>query len=134
MGTTLSHLTRPALGRPERYSLVALKLHTGCTHQIRVHMQSIGHPLVTDSKYAEDTYGEDHRWCLRNFLHTYHLGFNDVPHRGGDAVCHSDPVDILCPLPQDLCQVLASLRPVDERSRDPYQAWISGDSARLRTF
>ena len=57
----------------ERYSLVALKLHTGRTHQIRapamnrpvskaacspqcsltlgVHMQSVGHPLITDARH-----------------------------------------------------------------------------------
>ena len=34
----------------ERYSLVVLKLHTGRTHQIRVHMLAIGHPLVCDVK------------------------------------------------------------------------------------
>merc|ERR1711862_835712 len=48
---TLAHLSKPAMGQPERYTLVALKLHTGRTHQIRVHMQSLGHPLVCDTKY-----------------------------------------------------------------------------------
>lgn len=69
-----------------------LKLHTGRTHQIRVHMLSIGHPLVTvsrptlrfrrpfeDSKYAEERLNEDKMWCPRNFLHTYRLAFLDVP-------------------------------------------------------
>lgn len=35
-----------------RHSLVALKLETGRTHQIRVHMQSLGHPLVGDPVYG----------------------------------------------------------------------------------
>merc|ERR1712224_277856 len=63
----------------EKYSLVALKLHTGRTHQIRVHMLSIGHPLVSDVKYAKDNFSADCTWCPRNFLHTYHLHFLDVP-------------------------------------------------------
>lgn len=36
----------------ENYSLVKVKLHTGRTHQIRVHFASIGHPLVGDSLYG----------------------------------------------------------------------------------
>jgi 23S rRNA pseudouridine1911/1915/1917 synthase len=40
------------LQRLGRYSLLELKLHTGRTHQIRVHMQSIGYPLVGDPVYG----------------------------------------------------------------------------------
>ncbi len=36
----------------DRYALVALRIHTGRTHQIRVHMKHIGAPLITDSKYG----------------------------------------------------------------------------------
>lgn len=35
------------------YSLIQLQLHTGRTHQIRVHMQSIGHPVVADPLYGD---------------------------------------------------------------------------------
>jgi len=55
------------------YSLVKLILKTGRTHQIRVHLKSIGHPILgdpiysrTDSKYREETL----------MLHSYHLGIN----------------------------------------------------------
>ena len=67
----------------EWYTLVVLKLHTGRTHQIRVHMLAIGHPLVCDVKYAENCFHADRIWCPRNFLHAYHLGFLDVP-----AICY----------------------------------------------
>jgi 23S rRNA pseudouridine1911/1915/1917 synthase len=40
------------LERWERYALVALRLETGRTHQIRVHMASIGHPLLGDQLYG----------------------------------------------------------------------------------
>merc|ERR1712157_214361 len=60
------------------YSLVALKLHTGRTHQIRVHMRAIGHALICDEKYSSSNFFFDSKWCSRNFLHTYHLSFWDV--------------------------------------------------------
>ena len=52
---TLAHLSCLPRGENEdgieasfqKYSLVALKLHTGRTHQIRVHMLSISHPLAS---------------------------------------------------------------------------------------
>ena len=36
------------------YSLVQFRIHTGRTHQIRVHMQSIGHPIVCDELYGDE--------------------------------------------------------------------------------
>lgn len=48
----------------EKISHVRLKLHTGRTHQIRVHMASIGHPLVGD-----DLYGGNRELITRQALH-----------------------------------------------------------------
>ncbi|MEM8523503.1 MAG: RluA family pseudouridine synthase [Bacteroidota bacterium] len=42
------------LERFQRYSLVELDLKTGRTHQIRVHLKSIGHPLAVDKMYANN--------------------------------------------------------------------------------
>ena len=36
----------------DNYTLILVKLHTGRTHQIRVHLSSIGHPLMGDSLYG----------------------------------------------------------------------------------
>jgi len=138
---TLAHLkAMPAEsdgGETEkRYSLVVLKLHTGRTHQIRVHMKSIGHPLVCDIKYAEELFPSDRMWCPRNFLHTYHLGFEDVPkdevESSSSATANS--VDIYCPLPQDLLDVLAGLTPADEESKAPLAALLTGKSGDMRSF
>ena len=35
------------------YSLVQFQIHTGRTHQIRIHMQSLGHPIVCDELYGD---------------------------------------------------------------------------------
>lgn len=52
------------------YSLVRLKLETGRTHQIRVHMQHIGHPLIGDFLY-----NPDYRLLDRQALHSCYLAF-----------------------------------------------------------
>eukprot|EP00434_Breviolum_minutum_P021653 symbB.v1.2.019111.t1/scaffold1544.1/size112707/2 len=130
---TLSHLRHPETQEP--YSLVLLKLHTGRTHQIRVHMLSIGHPLVTDSKYAEEHLATDKTWCPRNFLHTYRLAFRDVPSEeeleedGFGAV-----QELVTPLPNDLQETLRSLEPIDETSRKHWEDWCAGDAAQLQPF
>lgn len=47
-----AHTDVRVVTQTDDYSHVRLKLHTGRTHQIRVHMSSIGHPLVGDSLYG----------------------------------------------------------------------------------
>ena len=63
-------------GEIEGFSLLDIKLDTGRTHQIRVHMTHIGHPLVGDELYAQ-LYGyyENPDWMPRQALHAYHLEF-----------------------------------------------------------
>lgn len=79
-------------------TLIRLKLQTGRTHQIRVHMLSIEHPVVADK-----TYGESPEFGLdRQFLHAARLSF---PHpRTGE------PVEVASPLPEDLQSALAEAR------------------------
>lgn len=58
------------------YTLLRCHPLTGRTHQIRVHLKYIGHPIVGDEKYAgRKIYRLDHRWCPRQFLHAHKLGF-----------------------------------------------------------
>lgn len=60
----------------EDLTLVELVPETGRTHQIRVHMQFLGHPLVGDEFYAGRKIARnDRQWCPRIFLHACYLGF-----------------------------------------------------------
>ena len=79
------------------YALVELYLETGRTHQARVHLAYLGHPLLGDS-----VYGRGSPLLARHFLHAHHLGFQH-PTSG-------EPLDFRAPLPPDLAVVVASLR------------------------
>lgn len=60
------------------YSLLEVTLETGRTHQIRVHMAGIGHPVLGDTKYGiehENTFAKKHFWLTRQFLHAWKLIF-----------------------------------------------------------
>jgi 23S rRNA pseudouridine1911/1915/1917 synthase len=83
---------------PVEVTELVCRLETGRTHQIRVHMASIGHRVVGDGRYGGD------RQSLplpRPFLHAEHLGF-DHPITG-------EVLTFTSPLPDDLAQVLARL-------------------------
>lgn len=58
------------LQRTSKMSLVKLQLETGRTHQIRIHMSELGHPIVGDV-----TYGSAYKSLPRFYLHAAELGF-----------------------------------------------------------
>jgi len=59
-----------------RYSFLRLFPKTGRTHQIRVHLKFINHPIVGDEVYVGRKLGRfDHRWCKRQFLHASKISF-----------------------------------------------------------
>ena len=66
--SAITHYERLAAGK--EYSLAELHLETGRTHQIRVHMKYIGHPLPGDYLY-----NPDYRRINRQPLHSYQLEF-----------------------------------------------------------
>ncbi|MGK2932758.1 MAG: RluA family pseudouridine synthase [Solirubrobacterales bacterium] len=81
-----------------RDSLLEVRLETGRTHQIRVHLEAIKHPLVGDP-----TYGGPERYDLtRPFLHSSRLAFKH-PATGQEKVFES-------PLPADLQAALEQAR------------------------
>ena len=66
----VTHFTRLSHDANKGISLIQLRLETGRTHQIRVHMSFIGHPLLGD-----DLYGGDCTLISRQALHSYSLKF-----------------------------------------------------------
>lgn len=102
--TTFKVLERfEAAGRDNGYSLVECKLYTGRTHQIRVHMEYISHPVVGDPLYtahAPRGAGAD-QGLRRQFLHSYWLRL-EHPRTGA-------PLEFADGLPRDLREVLDGL-------------------------
>ncbi|MBW3608055.1 MAG: RluA family pseudouridine synthase [Actinobacteria bacterium] len=79
-------------------TLLRVRLQTGRTHQIRVHMQAIGHPVCGDPEYGrKDLYG-----LRRQFLHAARLAFTHP--------VTADEVDLVSPLPADLVAALEQAR------------------------
>ena len=74
-------------------SLIKCSLETGRTHQIRVHMSAIGHPLIGDSLY-----GNTSDLICRQALHCYHMNFLHP--------IFNNILDIVCDLPNDFKNVL----------------------------
>ena len=60
----------------QKFTLLELKPETGRTHQIRIHLKYINHPIVSDSFYAgRKTARNDRVWCPRLFLHAGSISF-----------------------------------------------------------
>ena len=79
----------------KNYSLVRLKLHTGRTHQIRVHMKHIGCPIVGDNLYCEDK-----SIIQRQALHAQKLSF--IHPRNLEVVSFEAPI------PEDFLKAIKS--------------------------
>lgn len=88
------------------YALVSLKLETGRTHQIRVHMSYLNHPLLGDSLY-----GGDMRFIGRQALHSYKLTFAHP--------ITKEPLCFVAPLPNDM-QSLIEYAPGSQPSFAPF--------------
>ncbi|OGE64628.1 hypothetical protein A3J13_01575 [Candidatus Daviesbacteria bacterium RIFCSPLOWO2_02_FULL_36_8] len=59
-----------------QFTLLRCFPKTGRTHQIRVHLKYINHPIISDEKYVgRKMYRLDKRWCPRLFLHARKIGF-----------------------------------------------------------
>lgn len=98
------------------YSWMQFRIHTGRTHQIRVHMKSLGHPIVCDdlygdgkpvllsslkSKFKLSKHELEERPILNRLaLHAYQLGLTKPNH---------DKIQLQAPLPKDLKATLQQL-------------------------
>jgi 23S rRNA pseudouridine1911/1915/1917 synthase len=94
-----------ALARIDSTTLVEVQLHTGRTHQIRVHFSALHHPVVGDTLYGAAAQLRIGKITLpplgRNFLHAARLGF--VQPRTGERI------EVRAPLPQHLHAFLQEL-------------------------
>lgn len=79
------------------HSLIALKLETGRTHQIRIHMKYLGYPLIGDYLYNPDM-----EWMGRQALHSYKMAFRH-PVTG-------EHMEFTAPLPKDMQNVLDGVK------------------------
>ncbi len=84
-------------------ALLEAELETGRTHQIRVHLATLGFPLAGDDKYGDFAWNKvlAREGLKRMFLHAWHLSF-DHPVSGLR-------LDLESPLPADLARYLARL-------------------------
>ncbi len=84
--------------RFKNYTLVELVLETGRTHQIRVHMAYINHPVVNDQVYSKikpiNNYGQ--------MLHAYYIGFTHP--------ITKEFMEFECPLEQEFVDILNTLK------------------------
>lgn len=87
------------LGTGEGRALIGVKIFTGRQHQIRVHMASLGHPLIGDALYGG---GGD---FSRQALHSYYLRF---PHPATQT-----EIELFAPLPDDLKSIIPIFRPAE---------------------
>lgn len=84
----------------ERYgdcTLIQLKLETGRTHQIRVHMNHIGHPILGDSLYDEES-----PFIARQALHAFKLVFNHP--------MTQEKMELEAPMPEDILNAIEQIK------------------------
>ena len=87
----------------KKLSLVEVTLETGRTHQIRVHMANIGHPVLGDKTYgieSENEWAKKYLWIERQFLHAWKLQFT----------LEGEEYDFIAPPKSDLERALGILK------------------------
>lgn len=79
--------------RYKDYSLLDVQIFTGRSHQIRVHLSHIGHPIVGDTLY-----GEESSYIHRQALHSYYLKIKHPRTK--------EQIEIIAPLPRDMEELI----------------------------
>ena len=102
-----------------KYSFVEFRIHTGRTHQIRVHMQYIGHPIICD-----EIYGDGEPVYLSSIKKNYNLSKNELEERPllNRLALHACKLTLSdadgkkynfeAPLPKDMSALLQQLRKI----------------------
>ena len=110
------------LVRIDSTSLLEVKLHTGRTHQIRVHFSALRHPVVGDTLYGASGQLHVGHTALpalhRNFLHAAKIGFSQ-PRTGV-------PINLTAPLPAELRDYLGKLAAACGEAQSRIDAALKG--------
>ena len=105
-GATLEHGTHVAdrkhAAPPARFALVKLTPKTGRTHQLRVHLAAIGHPMVGDTMYGGRVFEHPELRFERQALHAYEITF---VHPGT-----FESMTLQAPLPLDISELIRIFR------------------------
>ena len=111
-----------ALAAIDKTMLLEIELHTGRTHQIRVHFAALKHPIVGDTLYGAPADLQVGKITLpplgRNFLHAAKLGFAQ-PRTGSW-------IELRAPLPAELREFLAKLSAAAGESAARIDAALKG--------
>lgn len=89
------------LQRYINYTMLSVRIHTGRTHQIRVHFYAYNHPVVGDTLYFQKKLEKFNKGIGRLFLHSYKLGFTDLS---------GEKVEVIAPLPEKLEEFLKKIK------------------------
>ena len=90
------------LRRFAKFTLLEVRIGTGRTHQIRVHLSSLGHPVAGDTVYGAPAKVDDQPPLGRYFLHAHRIRFR-LPSTGQEIAIES-------PLPSELESWMAGLK------------------------
>ncbi|MDE1171105.1 MAG: RluA family pseudouridine synthase [Verrucomicrobium sp.] len=96
-----AHTEYRVLKQGKSGALVECLLHTGRTHQIRVHLAHLGHPVIGDIVYGRDRTAWKNQIARRQMLHAHRLGLRH-PLTGKE-------IEFEAPLPEDFSSLLAFL-------------------------
>ncbi|MEK9186139.1 MAG: RluA family pseudouridine synthase [Patescibacteria group bacterium] len=87
----------------DKFSLIEVSPVTGRTHQIRVHLAAIGHPIVGDRMYGSKAKSDTRYVLKRQFLHAFSLEF---------TAPNGKKLSLETKLPEDLNNLIKNLNPV----------------------
>jgi 23S rRNA pseudouridine1911/1915/1917 synthase len=100
-----------ALRRLGKFTFLSVRIGTGRTHQIRVHLSSIGHPVVGDTLYGAPARVEGKPPLGRYFLHAHRIRFR-LPSSG-------EEIEVVSPLPRELEEWMAPASPAPNGPASP---------------
>jgi len=90
--------------------LLRVRIHTGRTHQIRVHLASIGHPVAGDATYGGTRMPSSRRAAARHALQSLERPALHAAHLAFVHPATGERAEFEAPLPPDLASVLARIR------------------------